>query len=237
MSERLSTCLVEQGIEMPRSEVWLMAHGRSASGDLEVAVYDDTAGGAYFGSVRVPIGFHNLDVHRRDELVLLMWRETLKRVVARFSTDPAAVDRAADNAHRDDYEVPRHGPWKQDRSRSRRMRLGGGLHDDGFLHLQLEIEELRGDREIRLSDIMIDSTLGWSFDQAARSVRWESSRVGEGGSTPNIIIDGGGGRFDLDMDSGAIRVTGGFADPLPIAPTGPAVPIGFRFADEPSDHV
>ncbi|PPF53915.1 hypothetical protein C5B94_09115 [Clavibacter michiganensis] len=236
VSERLSTCLAEQGIEMPRSEIRLMARGLSASGDLEVEIYDYTRDGPYVGSVRVPIGFHDLDVRRRDELVLQMWRETLTQIVACSGKDPAAVERAADAARRDDYEVPRHGPWKQDRSRSRRVRLVGGLHDDGFLHLHLEIEELRGFRETRLSDGMIDSTLGWSFDKAAKSVRWESSHVDEGVPTVSVVIEGGG-RFELDGESGSIRVIGGFEEPWKIAPTAPAVPTGFRLVKKPDDHI
>jgi hypothetical protein len=236
VTELLGERLAEEGITMPFASIRLMPGLPSASGDLEVEVSDHMAGGEDIAHVHVPAGFHDLDVRERDALVLLMWRETLKRLVARRGGDPAAVDRAADAARRDDYEVPRHGPWKQDRSRSRRMRLVGVLRDDGFLRLRVEVEELRGERSSRLSDEMVGGSSYWSFDRAARSLRWTSSTTVEGISVPGIIL-GDRGSFAFDVVAGAVGVRGGHADPLPIEPTGPATAIGFRFAERPADHV
>jgi hypothetical protein len=186
--------------------------------------------------VHAPAGFHALDVRERDALVLLMWRETLKRLVARRGGDPAAVDRAADAARRDDHEVPRRGPWKQDRSRSRRIRLVGVLRDDGFLRLRVEVEELRGERSSLLSDEMVGGSSYWSFDRAARSLRWTSSTTVVGISVPGIIL-GDRGSFAFDVVTGAVEVRGGHADPLPIELTDPATSIGFRFLEKPADHI
>jgi hypothetical protein len=236
VTELLGERLAEEGITMPFASIRLMPGPMSASGDLEVEISDHMAGGEDIAHVGVPTGFHDLGVPARDALVLLMWRETLKRLVARRGGDPAAVDRAADAARRDDHEVPRHGPWKQDRSRSRRMRLVGVLRDDGFLRLRVEVEDLRGEPSSRLSQEIIGGSTYWSFDRAARGLRWTSSSTVEGISIPGIIM-GDRGSFTFDVATGAIEVRGGHADPLPIEPTGPATAIGFRFVEQPDDHV
>ncbi|RIJ60174.1 hypothetical protein [Clavibacter phaseoli] len=236
VTELLGECLAEQSITTPFASIRLMPGAPSASGDLEVEISDHMAGGEDIAHVGVPVGFHDLDVRERDALVLLMWRETLKRLVARRGGDPAAVDRAADAARRDDYEVPRYGPWKQDRSRSRRMRLVGVLRDDGFLRLRVEVEELRGERLSRLSDEMVGGSTYWSFDRAARSLRWTSSTRIEGISVPGIIL-GDRGSFELDTETGVVEVRGGHVLPLPIEPTGRAAAIGFRFVEQPDDHI
>jgi hypothetical protein len=236
VTELLGERLAEEGITMPFASIRLMPGLPSASGDLEVEVSDHMAGGEDIAHVHVPVGFHDLDVRERDALVLLMWRETLKRLVARRGGDPAAVDRAADAARRDDHEVPRRGPWKQDRTRSRRMRLVGVLRDDGFLRLRVEVEELRGERSSLLSDEMVGGSSYWSFDRAARSLRWTSSTTVVGISVPGIIL-GDRGSFAFDVVTGAVEVRGGHADPLPIEPTGPATSIGFRFLEKPADHI
>lgn len=236
VTELLGECLAEEDITTPFASVRLMPGQPSASGDLEVEISDYMAGGEDIAHVGVPAGLHDLGVRERDALVLLMWRETLKRLVARRGGDPAAVDRAAEAARRDDYEIPRHGPWKQDRSRSRRMRMVGVLRDDGFLRLRVEVEELRGERSSRLSDEIVGGSTYWSFDRAARSLRWMSSSTVEGVSVPGIIL-GDRGSFVLDAETGAIEVRGGHADPLPIEPTGRPRAIGFRFVEKPVDHV
>jgi hypothetical protein len=236
VTELLGERLAEEGITMPFASIRLMPGLPSASGDLEVEVSDHMAGGEDIAHVHVPVGFHDLDVRERDALVLLMWRETLKRLVARRGGDPAAVDHAADAARRDDHEVPRRGPWKQDRTRSRRMRLVGVLRDDGFLRLRVEVEELRGERSSLLSDEMVGGSSYWSFDRAARSLRWTSSTTVVGISVPGIIL-GDRGSFAFDVVTGAVEVRGGHTDPLPIEPTGPATSIGFRFLEKPADHI
>ncbi|RII94326.1 hypothetical protein DZF95_04125 [Clavibacter michiganensis] len=236
VTELLGECLAEQSITMPFASIRLMPGVPSASGDLEVEISDHMAGGEDIAHVGVPEGFHDLDVRERDALVLLMWRETLKRLVARRGGDPAAVDRAADAARRDVYEVPRNGPWKQDRSRTRRMRLVGVLRDDGFLRLRVEVEALRGERSSRLSDEMVGGSSHWSFDRAARSLRWMSSTRIEGISVPGIIL-GDRGSFELDTETGVVEVRGGHVLPLPIEPTGPARTIGFRFVEQPDDRI
>jgi hypothetical protein len=236
VTELLGECLAEEGITMPRSSIRLLPGPPSATGDLEVEISDHMAGGEDMGHVGVPAGFHDLGVRERDALLLLMWRETLKRLVARRGGDPAAVDRAADAARRDDHEIPRYGPWKQDRGRSRRMRLVGVLRDDGFLRLRVEVEELRGERSSRRSDEMVGGSSYWSFDRAARSLRWTSSTTVEGISVPGIVL-GDRGSFVLDAETGAVEVHGGHADPLPIEPTGPARAIGFRVVEQPADRI
>ncbi|KDP91509.1 hypothetical protein W824_06110 [Clavibacter cf. michiganensis LMG 26808] len=236
VTELLGECLAEESITTPFASIRLVPGEPSASGDLEVEISDYMAGGEDIAHVGVPAGFHDLSVRARDALVLLMWRETLKRLVARRGGDPAAVDRAADAARRDDYEIPRYGPWKQDRSRSRRMRLVGVLRDDGFLRLRVEVEELRGERSSRLSDEIIGGSTYWHFHRAARSLRWTSSTTMEGVSVPGIIL-GDRGSFALDAETGSIEVRGGQREPLPIEPTGQARAIGFRFVEQPDDHI
>jgi hypothetical protein len=236
VTELLGERLAEEGITMPRASIRLMPGLPSASGDLEVEISDYMAGGEDLAHVGVPVGFHDLDVRERDALVLLMWRETLKRLVARRGGDPTAVDRAADAARRDDYEFARYGPWKQDRSRSRRMRLVGVLRDDGFLRLRVETEELRGERSSLLSDEIVGGSSYWSFDRAARSLRWTSSTTVEGISVPGIIL-GDRGSFISNAATGAIEVRGGHADPLPIEPTDPTTGMAFRFVEHPADHI
>ncbi|WP_147361584.1 hypothetical protein [Clavibacter californiensis] len=236
VTEPLGECLAAEGITMPFASIRLLPGRPSASGDLEVEVSNHMAGGEDIAHVSVPAGFHDLDVRERDSLVLIMWRETLKRLVARRGGDPAAVDRAADAVRRDDYEFQRHGPWKQDRSRSRRMRLVGVLRDEGFLRLRVEVDELRGERSLRLSVEILGGSSYWSFDRAARSPRWTSSTTVEGISVPGIIL-GDRGSFTFDVVTGAVEVRGGHVDPLPIEPSGPATAIGFRFVEKPDDHI
>jgi hypothetical protein len=58
----------------------------------------------------------------------------------------------------------------------------------------------------------------------------------EGVSVPGIIL-GDRGSFVLDAETGSVEVRGGHRDPLPIEPIGPARAIGFRFVEQPDDHI
>ena len=116
------------------------------------------------------------------------------------------------------------------------MRLVGALRDDGFLRLRVEVEELRGERSSRLADEIVGGSSYWSFDRAARSLRWTSSTTVEGISVPGTV-SGDRGSFAFDVATGAVEVLGGHADPLPVEPTGPATDISFRFVEKPDDHI
>lgn len=236
ISEPLGERLAEQRIEMPSASIRLFPGGASASTDLEVEISRIVTDGENTVHFAVPAGFHNLDVRARDELVLTMWTETLRRLVSNHGGDPAAVSRATDALRGVDYEEPRRGPWKQNPARSHRMRLIGVLKDDGYFRLRVEVEHLGGGRPPVLSETIVGDSTFWSFDRAARDLRWTSSSSVEGVSIPGILL-GDRGRFTLDVATGAVHLSGGFTTPLPIEPTGPAVGAGFRFIEQPADDV
>lgn len=221
---------------MPRASIRLLPGGASASTDLEVEISRIVIDGENSVHFAVPAGFHNLDVRARDELVLTMWTETLRRLVSNQGGDPAAVSRATDALKGIDYEEPRRGPWKQNPARSHRMRLIGVLKDDGYFRLRVEVEHLDGGRPPVLSEPIVGDSTFWSFDRAARDLRWTSSSSVEGVSIPGILL-GDRGRFTLDVATGAVHQSRGFTTALPIESTGPAVGAGFRFIEQPADDV
>ncbi|MGU3411153.1 hypothetical protein ACLBWP_13670 [Microbacterium sp. M1A1_1b] len=234
VSELLSEALEARRIVVPRSSIQLMPAGLSDTKDLHVQVLNWMNDGDDLARVFVPEGFHNLSASVRDQLTLRMWEETLRFFAERRGWDPSAVSEAVDAVGRTDCTREWVGPSKWNPGRSMQMRLVGSIHDDGFLRLQVETEDRRG--ATRRSEPVIGGTTRPGFQRAARAARWSSPTTVRVSVLPSALT-GGASVFEVETTTGQLVGGDDSVRVIPITPTGPASPVGFRLTLERHDAV
>lgn len=234
VSEALGEALEARRIAVPRSSIRLIPGGLSDSADVHVEVSDWMRDGDDIAWVFVPRGFHNLSASDRDDVVLSMWEETLCFFAERRGWDRSAVSEAAAAVRRRDVTAAWAGPWKWNRGRSTQMRLVGSLWDDGFLRVHVETVDRGG--AVQRSEPVIGGTTRPGFARAVRATRWSSATTVQIGVLPSALTEVAA-VFEFDTTTG--RLSGGDDSErvIPISPTGPASPVGFRLTLQRVDGV